>query len=87
MGVEVLMHVKPIDIKSVIQKLVGMSNEHVINVDFYSEPKPKILAKHNFVHNYGKIYNEIQSVINVNKVHIEGMKHPSVLFHAKVKST
>jgi len=86
LGVEVLMHVKPIDIKYVIQKLVSMSNEHVVNVDFYTEPKPKILARHNFVHNYGQIYKEINSVVNVNKVHIEGMSHSSVLFHAKVKS-
>jgi len=87
LGVEVLMHVKPIDIKYVIQKLVSMSNEHVVNVDTYTEPKPKILAGHNFVHNYGQIYKEIHSVVNVNKVQMEGMNSSMVLFHTKVKST
>jgi len=57
-GVEVLMHVKPNDIKNVIQNFLYTTKKHFINVDFYQNPAP-VLDPHNFVHQYLEIFGKV----------------------------
>lgn len=84
LGVEVLMHIKPEEVLKAIQKLVSFSKKHIVNVDWYDEPKPKIHARHNFVHDYEKMYQAIKELNHINKVKINGMKPASTLFHVQV---
>ena len=83
-GTEVLQHIPPDEIKLVVDKLVSMSNEHVINVDTYLEHTPKNLARHVFAHNYGEIYRENPLVTNVNHIRLDIMDHS--IFHALIDS-
>jgi len=92
MASEVLMHVLPSEIEDVIRKLVSMSNEHVVNIDWYEEPPPTKVAPHNFIHQYEKIYVNLSQVINVYRIPImkKGSWLKSVdtkqsLFHALIK--
>jgi 2-polyprenyl-3-methyl-5-hydroxy-6-metoxy-1,4-benzoquinol methylase len=71
---EVLLHVLPSEIKEVVNKLVNMSNKHVVNIDWYEEQTPKIVAPHNFIHNYEEIYKGIPSITRVNRIPIEKKK-------------
>ena len=85
-GFDVLMHVPPNDINSIIEKLVNLTQKHIVNQDWDDKEKPKInLAKHCFLHNYEKIYQENASIKNVNRfTTIEKPQHGSI-FHAEVK--
>lgn len=92
MASEVLMHVLPSEIEEVIRKLVSMSNEHVVNIDWYEEPIPAKAAAHNFIHQYEKIYVNLPLVRNVYRIPImkKGSWLKSVdtkqsLFHALIK--
>jgi len=67
---EFFMHVLPSDINNVIRKIVGLSNKHVVNIDWYEEQIPRRSAPHNFIHRYEKIYKEISSIIQLNQVPI-----------------
>jgi SAM-dependent methyltransferase len=71
---EVLLHVLPSEINEVISKLVNLSNEHVVNIDWYEEQTPKKAAPHNFIHNYEDIYKNIPSITHVNRIPIEKKK-------------
>jgi SAM-dependent methyltransferase len=89
---EVLMHVLPSEIEDVIRKLVSMSNEHVVNIDWYEEPPATKAASHNFIHQYEKIYVNLSPVSNVYRIPImkKGSWLKSVdtkqsLFHALIK--
>jgi len=91
---EVLMHVLPYEIEDIMRKLVGMSNEHVINIDWYEEPPATKAASHNFIHRYDKIYLNLSQVSSVNRIPItkQGSWLKSVdtkqsLFHALVKKS
>ena len=91
---EVLMHVLPYEIEDIMRKLVGMSNEHVINIDWYEEPPATKAASHNFIHRYDKIYLNLSQVSSVNRIPItkKGSWLKSVdtkqsLFHALVKKS
>jgi len=44
---EVLMHILPSEIDSVIGKLVSLSNKHIINIDWFEEAPPQKIAPHN----------------------------------------
>jgi len=70
---ELLLHLPPIEIVEVMTKLAGLSNKHVINIDYFHETPTK-LAPHNFLHQYEKIYNEIPSIRQVRRVPIENKK-------------
>jgi len=83
-GTEVLQHIPPDEIKLVVDKLVNMSNKHVINIDTYVEHTPKNLARHVFVHNYGEIYRKNPLVANVNHIRLDIMDHS--IFHALIGS-
>jgi cyclopropane fatty-acyl-phospholipid synthase-like methyltransferase len=67
---EVLLHVIPSEITDIIAKLVGLSNHHIINVDYYEE-KQASLASHNFLHQYEKIYKGIASIRDVKRTPIK----------------
>jgi SAM-dependent methyltransferase len=88
---EVLMHVLPSDIESVIGKLVDMSSTHVIDIDWYEEKLPRNVAPHNFIHQYEKIYRQFRQVKEVIRIPItkKGLvfKHDTKqsIFHAIIK--
>ena len=46
---EVLMHILPSEIDEVMRKLVSMSNEHIVNIDWYEQQTPSKAAPHNFI--------------------------------------
>ena len=90
---EVLMHVLPVDIKDVIQKLVKSSNKHVVNIDWYEKQKPKKAAPHNFIHPYEIIYKELPEVKHISRVPIakrdswlRNIETKQSLFHAEIKN-
>ena len=55
---EVLLHILPTDIDSIIKKLIALSNKHIINIDWYADHPPRIQARHNFIHQYEAIYKK-----------------------------
>jgi ubiquinone/menaquinone biosynthesis C-methylase UbiE len=67
---EVLLHIMPTDIHSVVSKLVSFSRKHVINIDYYEERSMKPLAAHNFLHQYMEIYKNISEVKEVRRIPI-----------------
>jgi len=90
---EVLMHILPSEINGVICKLINLSNEHIVNIDWYEEQTPKKAEPHNFIHQYEKIYRNVPGVANVYRVPIikKGSWLSSVntkqsLFHTLIKS-
>ena len=78
-GTEVLQHVLPNDIQSSVQKLVDISKKHVINVDISFEKTPPNLARHNFAHDYNKIYSQCASVKKITTKKLGLLNH--TLFH------
>lgn len=89
-GVSVLLHVLPSEINEVVSRLVSFSKMHVINVDYY-ESKPKQIAPHNFMHEYGAIYRSLPSVKHVKRIPIirkkmfSAMDIKQSIFHAVVE--
>ena len=55
---EVLLHILPTEINSIIKKLITLSNKHLINIDWYVDHPPRIQARHNFIHQYEAIYKK-----------------------------
>ena len=55
---EVLLHILPTDIDSVIKKLITFSKKHIINIDWYEDIPPKSQASHNFIHQYEALYKK-----------------------------
>ncbi len=55
---EVLLHILPTDIESIIKKLITLSKKHIINIDWYEDEPPKNQALHNFIHQYEAIYKK-----------------------------
>lgn len=91
---EVLMHVLPSEIEGVINKLVIMSNKHVINIDWYERSTPNKAAPHNFIHQYEKIYSDLPQVSNVYRIPIikkgswlKTVDAKQCLFHALIKDS
>ena len=78
-GVEILMHVPPEIISSTIEKISRFSNKHMINIDFYEDTPTTKLAKHNFLHQYVSIYNQLDKIQNVDRIKINEKQS---LFHA-----
>jgi SAM-dependent methyltransferase len=92
MASEVLMHVLPSEIEDVIRKIVSVSDEHVVNIDWYEERPTTKAAPHNFVHLYERIYTNLSQVSNVYRIPLmkKGSWLKSVdtkqsLFHALIK--
>ena len=58
---EVLLHILPTEIDSIINKLVSLSKKHIINIDWYEDNLPSDYRKratYNFIHRYETIYNK-----------------------------
>lgn len=68
---EVLMHILPSEIESVINKVISLSKKHIINIDWYEEEPPKKIASHNFIHEYEKLYNSIPEVSYIERIPIK----------------
>lgn len=56
---EVLMHITPEEIKGVIKQMLEMGKKYVINIDYWEPKGHTKLAKHNFLHDYAKIYSDL----------------------------
>ena len=81
LGVKVLLHVPSEEIESVIKKLIDLTSNHIVNVDFNSRYKPKILLPHVFVHKYKEIYSNDRRVNEVKEIPITEKES---LYHAKI---
>jgi len=86
---EVLLHVLPSEIEKIMNKIVDMSNKHIINIDWYEGKTPKNAAPHNFIHQYETIYRSMPTVSNVYRIPIakkeswfRSLDTKQVLFHA-----
>ena len=55
---EVLLHILPTEIDSIVNKLISMTKRHIINIDWYEDQPPKTKAPHNFIHQYESIYKK-----------------------------
>ena len=58
---ELLLHVLPSEIDSIIKKILLLSDKHIINIDWYEDSLPqdyKIRATYNFIHQYEAIYKK-----------------------------
>jgi SAM-dependent methyltransferase len=55
---EVLLHILPEDIDSIIKKLITLSKKYIINIDWYEDHPPKSQASHNFIHQYETLYKK-----------------------------
>ena len=69
-GSEVLLHVKPQEVKQEVKHLLNYSNKNMLNIDFFPDEISNNLAKHNFIHPYEKIYLEFENVKNVSTTRI-----------------
>ena len=58
LAVEVLLHVRPSELKNTIIKLLSVANSYLVHVD-WQEDKLRNGASHNFMHDYDKIYLEL----------------------------
>src|ERR1700739_700925 len=67
---EVLLHILPSEIEQVMNKIVNMSNENVINIDWYQRKAPQNVAPHTFIHQYEKIYRSMPAVLDVYRIPI-----------------
>lgn len=70
LGVEVLLHVIPKEINQIISHLITLSDSHMINVDWYQEDLKRVRSPHNFIHQYEKIYKNLNGVAEVKKKRI-----------------
>ena len=55
---EVLLHILPTEIDSIIKKLITLSKKHIINIDWYEDHAPESQASHNFIHQYETLYKK-----------------------------
>jgi len=58
---EVLLHVLPAEIDSLIKKIITLSKKHIVNIDWYEDNLPsdyKKRATYNFIHQYETIYKK-----------------------------
>ena len=74
---EVLMHILPSEIDSVIKKLISLTNKHIINIDWYEDRPPNRIAPHNFIHEYKLLYTKNPEISEVQRIPIKRKK----LFH------
>lgn len=89
---EVLLHVMPSEIKAVMEKLVSLSNKHVVNIDYYEDVQTLELAEYNFLHQYEQIYKSMPDVQRVERIHVQekklfgksDFKELQSIFHAEV---
>jgi SAM-dependent methyltransferase len=72
---EVLLHILPTEIDSIIKKLLTLSNKHIINIDWYEDTPPTKQAPHNFIHQYETIYKKyLEPSTTVKRIPIKRKK-------------
>ena len=73
---EVLLHILPTEIDSIIKKLITLSKKHIINIDWYEDHPPKSQASHNFIHQYETLYKKYTepSTTTINRIPIKRKK-------------
>lgn len=72
---EVLLHILPTDIDSIVNKLISMTKRHIINIDWYEDPPPKTQASHNFIHQYEALYKKYtEPSTNIERIPIKRKK-------------
>ena len=59
LAAEVLLHVKPQDIRSAINKLLSLSRRYLVHIDWCEDNPVEKSAPHNFMHDYDSIYKEL----------------------------
>ena len=58
---EVLLHIIPAEIDSIIKKIISLSNKHSVNIDWYEDNLPldyKKRAIYNFIYQYEALYKK-----------------------------
>ena len=78
---EVLLHILPSDIDTIIKKLITLSKKHIINIDWYEDQSPKSQASHNFIHQYEALYKKYTepSTTTIKRIPIKRKKFISTL--------
>jgi SAM-dependent methyltransferase len=78
---EVLLHILPTDIDSIIKKLIALSKKHIMNIDWYEETPPKSHASHNFIHQYEALYKKYTdaSTTTIKRIPIKRKKFIGML--------
>ena len=78
---EVLLHILPTDIDSIIKKLITLSKKHIINIDWYEDHTPKSQASHNFIHQYEQLYTKYTepSTTTIKRIPIQRKKFMGTL--------
>lgn len=73
---EVLLHILPAEIDSIIKKLITLSKKHIINIDWYEDHAPKSQASHNFIHQYETLYHKYTepSITTIKRIPIKRKK-------------
>lgn len=73
---EVLLHILPTEIDSIIKKLITLSKKHIVNIDWYEDHAPKFQASHNFIHQYETLYKKYTepSTTTVKRIPIKRKK-------------
>ncbi|HEX2407833.1 MAG TPA: class I SAM-dependent methyltransferase [Nitrososphaeraceae archaeon] len=78
---EVLLHILPSDIDTIIKKLMTLSKKHIINIDWYEDQSPKSQASHNFIHQYEALYKKYTepSTTTIKRIPIKRKKFMGTL--------
>ena len=95
---EVLLHIIPSEIDSIIKKIISLSNKHIINIDWYEDKLPKDYQKratYNFIHQYEAIYKKYTEPSTiVKRIPIKRKKNffnthdtKQSIFHVIIKKT
>ncbi len=72
---EVLMHIEPDNVKAFLDKMIHLSNKHIVTIDAYPLVASTKLAKHNFIHDYPKLYGiPVQQVRSTEQVIFHAVK-------------
>jgi trans-aconitate methyltransferase len=71
LAAEVLLHVKPQDIRHAIYKLLSLSSRYLVHIDWCEDNLVEKSAPHNFMHDYDGIYEEL------------GLHHTKTMIRAK----
>ncbi len=61
LAAEVLLHVKPNDVRTAIVKLLSLTNKYFVHVDWCEDTPPENAPEYfNFMHDYDRIYSDLQ---------------------------
>ncbi len=89
---EVLLHILPDEIESIIKKLLSLSNKNIINIDWYEDNPPEKHAPHNFIHQYEALYKKytdssktmIKRILIKKKKFIKNVDTKQSIFHVMI---